>query len=205
MNMPTLRLIPILTIALAAACSDAPKDPASETTKATGPVVRARGEAAGLKVVLGVEGVDTEKRTITLRGPAGRVGTFPVTPEVRRLSEIHAGDTILAEYQVAAVAEFRAPTAEEEKAPLVLAEMIDRRPANLPPGGTLARSVRAVTTIEAVNVTAALVTLRGPLDGQVLVKVEDASILPQLRAGQKIVVTFAETLVLSVDPGTRKQ
>jgi hypothetical protein len=69
----------------------------------------------------------------------------------------------------------------------------------------LARSIRVVTTIDAVNVTAATVTLRGPLDGQVLAKVEDASILPQLRAGQKIVVTFAETLILSVDPGTRKQ
>jgi len=205
MKMSSLRLIPLLTIALAAACSDAPKNQPSETTKATGPVVRARGEAPLIKVVLAVEGVDTEKRQITLRGPAGRVGTFPVTPEVRRLSEIHACDTILAEYQVAAEAEFRAPTAEEEKAPLVLAEMIDRRPANLPPGGTLARSVRAVTTIEAVNVTAATVTLRGPLDGLVLVKVEDPAILAQLRAGQKIVVTFAETLILSVDPATRKQ
>jgi hypothetical protein len=201
MKTLSLRLIPLLTIALAAACSDAPKEP----TKATGPVARARGEAAGLKVVLGVEGVDAEKRLITLRGPAGRVGTFPVAPEVKRLSEIHAGDTILAEYQVAAVAELREPTAEEEKAPLVLAEMVDRRPSNLPPGATLARAVRVVTTIEAVNVTAATVTLRGPLDGQVLAKVEDASILPQLRAGQKIVVTFAETLILSVDPGTRKQ
>jgi hypothetical protein len=205
MTITSLRLIPLLTIVLAAACSDTPKDQPSGTPKATGPVVRARGESPTVKIVLAVEGVDTEKRQITLRGPAGRVGTFPVTPEVRRLSEIHAGDTLLAEYQVAAEAEFRAPTAEEEKAPLVLAEMIDRRPSNLPPGATLARSLRAVTTIEAVNVTAATVTLRGPLDGVVLVKVEDAAILAQLRAGQKIIVTFAETLILSVDPGTRKQ
>jgi hypothetical protein len=205
MKMISMRLIPILTIALAAACTDAPKDPSSELTRGTGPVARARGEAAGLKIVLAVEGVDAEKRRITLRGPAGRVGTFPVAPEVRRLSEIHAGDTILAEYQVAATAELREPTAEEEKAPLVLAEMTDRRPSNLPPGATLARSVRVVTTIEAVNATAATVTLRGPLDGQVVTKVEDAAILPQLRVGQKIVVTFAETLILSVDPGTRKQ
>jgi len=205
MKMPSLRLLPLLTIALAAACSDAPKDQPSELPKATGPVLRARGEAPRVKVVLAVEGVDAEKRQITLRGPAGRVGTFPVNPEVRRLSEIHAGDTLLAEYQVAAEAEFRAPTAEEEKAPLVLAEMIDRRPSNLPPGATLARSVRAVTTIEAVNGTAATVTLRGPLDGLVVVKVEDAALLAQLRAGQKIIVTFAETLILSVDPGTKKQ
>ena len=47
------------------------------------------------------------------------------------------------------MAELREPTAEEEKAPLVLAEMIDRRPSNLPPGATLARSIRIVTTIDA--------------------------------------------------------
>jgi hypothetical protein len=203
MKMLPPRLILLLTLALASACSEPPKD--AEPAKATGPVVRARGEAAGLKIVLAVEGVDVEKRRITLRGPGGKVGTYPVTPEVRRLSEMHAGDTILAEYAVVALAELREPTAEEEKAPLVIAEMIDRRPANQSPGGTLIRSLRVVTTIDAVNATAATITLRGPLDGQVLAKVEDASVLPQLRAGQKIVVTFDETLILSVDPGTRKQ
>jgi len=194
------RLIPVLALVLVSACSGAP---AASPAVAQAPI--ARGEGAGLKVVLSVEAVDVEKRQITLRGPAGRKGTFPVSPEVRRLSELKAGDTILCEYSVVAVAELREPTPEEAAAPLVLAEMIDRRPGNLPPGGTIARTIRVVTQIAGLNGTAGTVTLDGPLDGQILTKVQNPSIMSQLRVGQQIVVKFDETLVLSVEPGAKKQ
>jgi hypothetical protein len=196
-----LGLVPALSILLALGCSEAPKGETAASAKSAGPVVRARGEAAGLKLVLAVEGVDLDQRLVTLRGPGGNKGTYKVGPDIRRLSEIHAGDNILADYRVAAVAELREPTAEEEKAPLVLAQMLDRSPSNLPPGGTLARSLRAVVTIDALNATAGTVTLQGPLEGQVYAKVDDPSILSHLRVGQKVVVTFDETLVLRVEPG----
>jgi len=200
MNTLIFRLLPAFALVLASACSGAPKDKAPE-----GPVVQARGEAAKLKVVFAVEGVDADKRQVTLRGPDGGKGTYTVSPEVRRLKEVHAGDSVIADYRVAAVAEFRAPTPEEEAAPLVLAEMIDRRPSNQPPGGTIARSIRVVTTIEALNATAGTVTLKGPLNGEVIVKPEDPAAVSRLKVGQKIVVTFAETLVLSVEPGDKKK
>ena len=201
MKPMTIRSLPAVALVLASACAGAPKETAADKNA---PVSRARGDAASLKIVLAVDAVDAEKRLITLRGPGGRSGTFPVSPEVRRLSEIHAGDTILADYRVAAVAELRAPTAEEERVPLVLGEMIDRNPANLPPGGTLARSIRVVTTIDALNATAGTITLTGPLEGQVVATLDDPAALPQLRVGQKVVVTFAETLVLSVQAGAKK-
>ncbi|HZE98220.1 MAG TPA: hypothetical protein VE981_14410 [Planctomycetota bacterium] len=191
----------ILALALLSACSDAPapRDPAG------GPVVKAVGEAATLKAVLAIDAVDVANRKVTLRGTGGRVGTYSVTPEVKRLSEIHAGDTLLVDYHVAAVAELREPTAEEAKAPLVLSEMIDRRPANQSPGGTMLRTLRTVVEIDAVNATAGTVTLKGPLDGQIFLKVQDASVMSQLKAGRKIVVTFDETMIVVVDPATEKR
>jgi hypothetical protein len=197
MKTPILRLLPALALVLASACSEAPKEKAPGT-----PAVQARGEAARLKVVFAVEGIDVDKRQITLRSPGGGKGTFTVSPAVQRLSEIHVGDVILADYRVAVVAELRTPTAEEV-APLVLAEMVDRRPSNQSPGGTLARTLRAVTIIDSVNATAGTVTLKGPLNGEVIAKVDDPSILSTLKAGQNIVVTFDETLVLSVQPGDK--
>lgn len=193
-------LLPAI-LCLFSACSDAP--PAHD--KAAVPVVKAVGESASQKVVLGIEGVDVANRKVTLRGPQGRVGTYGVTSAVKRLSEIKAGDTLLVDYRVSALAELREPTAEEAKAPLVLAEMIDRRPANQSPGGTIARSLRAVAEIDALNGTAATITLKGPLDGEVYLKVQDASVMPQLKVGQKIVVTFDETMILVVDPGGEKR
>ena len=199
-----LRSLPVLALVLATACSGAPKAEEPAAPRASGSVVRARGEAAGLKIVFAVEAVDVEKRQVTLRGPGGRVGTYKVSPEVKRLSEVHAGDTILADYRVGAVAELRGPSSEEAAAPLVIAEMVDRNPANLPPGGTLARSVRVVVAIDAVNTTAGTIILKGPLNGDVVAKVDDPSVMSQLRPGANVVVTFAETLTLLVEPGASK-
>ncbi len=195
-----LRLLPSFALVLASACSEAPREKAPGSAG-----VRARGEAARLRVVLAVEGLDLDQRQITLRSPGGGKGTYTVSPAVRRLSEVHVGDVLLADYRVAAVAELRAPTAEEEAAPLVLAEMIDRRPSDRSPGGTLARTVRVVTTIDSVNAAAGTLALKGPLNGEVTVQVDDPSILPALKAGQNIVVTFDETLTLEVEPGDKKQ
>lgn len=199
MTPRVFRLLAALALVLPSACSGAPAEPPAGSAPAL-----ARGEGAGLKVVFGIEAVDVEKRRITLRGPAGRKGTFPVSPEVRRLSELKAGDTLLADYTVAALAELRDPTPEEAAEPLVLAEMLDRRPANLPPGGTIARSIRVVASIAGLNGTAGTVTLDGPLDGQIVTRVQDPSVMARLKVGQRIVVRFDETLVLSVEPGSKK-
>lgn len=196
-----IRVVPALAIVLMSACSgDSQAKPAAGAT----PAVRARGAAAGLKIVWAVEAVDLQKRVLTLRGPGGKTAAFNAGPEVKRLSEIHAGDSILAEYQVSAVAELREPTAEEDKGAVVVAEMLDRRPSNLPPGGTLARTVRVVITVESVNATAGTVTMKGPLEGVVTAKAEDPAALSNLKAGQKIVATFDETLILSVEPAPKK-
>ena len=190
------RLMLALPLLMAVGCSDSAPENAGEP-------VRARGTTTVLKVILGVNMVDVPNRLITLQGPAGRKGTFPVHPEVRRLSEIREGDTILADYTATAMADLRVLTPEEERAPIVVAEMLDRRPSNQPPGGLIARTVQIVTTIDAVNATAGTATIRGPLDGQVFLKVEDPELLKALQVGRKILVTFDETLVLSVQPGKK--
>ncbi len=192
------RFLPALALLLMSACSTAPK------TQAAAPVVRARGTGANLKIVWAIEGVDAEKRQITLRGPAGKVATFKVGPDLKRLAELNAGDTILADYTVSAVAELREPTEEEEKAPLVLAEMLNRNPANLAPGGTLARSLRIVITIEAQNAMAGTVTLKGPRRERSC-EGRRRGRDPHPARGPEGPREFDETMNLSVDPGTKKQ
>jgi hypothetical protein len=188
----------------AASCSNTPKqnDASTASVKPAEPI--ARGEAAALQVSFSVEAVDAEKRLITLKGPQGNEGVFEVGDEVKRLAEIKAGDKLNAEYKVAAVAELREPTAEEKSAPLVAVQDAERGSSAEPPAGAIGRAVRAVATIEALDATAQSLTVKGPLDGMVTVHVEDPTVFSQLQTGQSIVVTFAETLVLSVEPGATK-
>src|SRR5262245_26401339 len=181
--------------------SSTPENAAPAESTQTGNAPIARGSSAAVQVVLSVEAVDHEKRLITLKGPQGNVGVYEVGEEVKRLSEIKAGDKIHAKYEVAAVAELREPTAEEKSAPLVEVTSDPQRMSQGPPAAGIGRAVRAVTTIESLDATAQTVTVKDPVEGTVTAHVEDPTVFGQLKVGQTIVVTFAETLALAVEPG----
>ena len=192
-------------ILAAASCSKTPKEETSTTTTETpqqsAPV--ARGETSTVQMSFSVQAVDVEKRHITLKGPDGNTGVFEVGDEVKRLSEIKAGDTIHAEYTVGAVAELREPTAEEKSAPLTEVTGVARGTSEAPPAGGIGRVVRAVASIESLDPAAQSATVKGPEEGLVTVHVEDPAVFNSLKVGQPIVVTFAEKLVLTVQPGAK--
>ena len=168
-----------------------------ESREQTSPF-RARGEAVGLKVTVSVMAVDAEKRRITLKGPEGRTGEYEVSDVVKRLSEIKVGDKLEGEYQVAAVAELREPTPEEKSAPLVVVKQTERALPGFSPKGTILRTVRAVTTITALDATARTVTLLNPLGGQITAPVESGATFEALKVGQNIIVIFGESLSIAV-------
>lgn len=202
---------------LLASCSGAPKQDASkqdtsqnppatqnaapaETTKAapSGPIVR--GKAASIHAVLTVEAVDQEKRIVTLKGPQGNTGEFEAGPEVKRLAEIKVGDKVHAVYEVAAMAELREPTAEEKSAPLVEVTADPQALPGGPPAGGMGRAVRAVTTIQAIDQPGQNFTVKDPMDGTVKIHVDDPTVFQHLKVGQTVVVTFAETFTMAVEP-----
>ena len=202
MKKTLIHLALAVVLVAAASCSKASKEETSatttETSQQTAPI--ARGEAAAVQTSFSVEAVDVENRIITLKGPHGNTGTYHVGDEVQRLAEIKAGDVIHAEYTVGAVAELREPTAEEKIAPLTEVTAAERGPAEAPPAGGVGRVVRAVASIESLDPAAQSVTVKGPEEGLVTVHVEDPAVFNNLKVGAPIVVTFAEKLVLSVQP-----
>jgi hypothetical protein len=56
-----------------------------------------------------VERVDLRKRTVTLVGAAGVIGTFRVDPSVRRLEQVEPGDDVVARITEATAIEVKAP------------------------------------------------------------------------------------------------
>ena len=68
----------------------------------------------------------------------------------------------------------------------------------------IARAVRVVTTIDALDKTDQSITVTGPEGNSVIAHVEDPTVFDRLAVGQTIVVKFAETLLVSVQPGAKK-
>jgi len=177
---------------LLAACSSSPE---------TAP--QAHGEVAGIKISATVESVDLKSRKITLKGAKGNSETYIVGEEVKRLAEIKVGDVITLDYKVAAIAELRPPTEEEKKNPVLLAQGADRAPSSKPPGAAFARAVRVVAFVEAVDARSQTFSIRGPLGGLIEIPVSDPAMLSSVKVWQAVVVTFVESALLTVEPGSK--
>ena len=185
------------TLALQACSGSSGVEERKESREQTTPH-RARAEAVGLKVVVTVMAVDVENRRITLKGPEGRTGDYEVSDVVKRLSEIKVGDKLEGEYQVLAVAELREARPEEKAAPLVVIKQTQRALPGFAPKGTILRTVRAVTTITALDAAARTVTVMNPLGGQITAPVESGATFDALKVGQTIIVVFGESLSIAV-------
>jgi hypothetical protein len=179
---------------------------ASCASKETPPVasVQCRGQAAMVTTTLKVDAVDAAKRTVTLKSPEGASGTFVVGPEVKRLSEVKAGDSLVVQYHVGVLAELRDPTPEEKSTPVQILEGVSRAPSDVPPTGALSRAVKVVTIIDAMDPKAETITLKGPLGNTITFKPEDYKNVSGLKTGQTVIATFAEQLVLAVEPGSKQ-
>lgn len=146
-----------------------------------------------------VTAVDKEKREVTLKNQDGEISTFEVGPEVKRFDEIAVGDTVRAKYTVGVTSELRAPTEEEKAEPFVAVEGGAVAPEGEAPAAGGARIFRVVATIEALDRTTQTATLKGPSGSYFTVQVQDPTLLTKPRIGDTVVITAAESVVLSLE------
>lgn len=145
-----------------------------------------------------VESIDLDKREAVLRGPEGNLVTVEADATVKRFDEIKVGDVVNADFWTYIKAEFRDPTPEELKEPLVILEEAEKAPEGMPPGAAVGAIVKAVVTIEIISRPDMVVTVKGPRGNYVTIPVADPILLEQLRVGEVAVLTYGEALALTL-------
>ena len=146
-----------------------------------------------------VEAIDLQKRIVVLRSPSGNLVTLKVPKNAKRLNEIKRGDIVTASYGAYLLTEFRDPTPEEEKLPYLELSSTKTAPKNIAPGRSGDIVIRAVVTVEVINLRDKLVTVKGPRGNYVTLPVEDESLLEDLKVGETGVVTYAEAFALAIE------
>ena len=146
-----------------------------------------------------VQEIDLEKREVTLMGPHGNLVTVIVDDRVKRLNEVKKGDVVSAKYWSYMMAEFRDPTPDELKVPLVLLAEGGKAPEGMDPSAEVGAVVQAVVTIEIINRPNMEVTVMGPQGNFLTIPVADPDLIKQLNVGEAVVLTYAEALVLSLE------
>lgn len=155
-------------------------------------------ESAQAKVTARVKSIDYATREVVLEDAAGRTSTVVATQQVQRLNDVHVGDEVTVDYVVTLVAELRPPTAEEKANPISAAQITSRAPPGTDPAGSIARGVKVVTTVEAVDPANLLVTLKGPMGDTMVVRGRKPENVRKLRVGDTIVITYVRGMALAV-------
>ena len=157
-------------------------------------------EVVAVEVQATVKAVDLKNRTITLKGLEGGEAKLDVGPEVKRLAEIKAGDTVVVTYLRSLAYDLREPTAEELKQPKTQILAADRNDSSLPPGAEVLHSVKAIVTVVGIDRAAQTVTVKGPEGRVVTVKAHNPERLATIKLGDTAAVTYTEALAISVEP-----
>jgi L-ascorbate metabolism protein UlaG (beta-lactamase superfamily) len=175
---------------------------AQETAAPNKPMGRA--EAMHASLTAEVTAVNLATREVTLKGPQGNEVTVEAGPEVKRLDEVKVGDNVRVDYLVAVAAEVRPPTAEEAEHPLVIMDAGGRAPSESAPAGGVARQLKVVTTIEALNRPDQTVTVKGPMGNYLTARVADPERLTKVHIGDTVVIVYTEALAVSLEKVEKK-
>lgn len=146
-----------------------------------------------------VTAINADTREITIIGSEGNLETFTAGDAIKRFDEIKLDDIISFEFYNYIMAEFRQPTAEELETPLVVVAEGGKAPKDMNPSAMLGAVVKAVVTLEVINIPEMLVTVKGPRGNYVTIKMEDTALIKQLKVGEVVILTYAEAVALSLD------
>ena len=195
--MPARMIRTALFLACLAAAPAFAQEARTQAASQSDPTSRSMQQS--IESVATITAVDRAKREVTLKKDDGEILTMPVPEEMTRFNEVKVGDKVRARYTVSMTAELRPPTEEEKKDPFVAIEGGGKADANEAPAAGGARMFRIVATIEAIDRKANTATLKGPKGNTVTVEVQDPTVLEKTKVGDTVVVTAAESVVVSLE------
>lgn len=144
-----------------------------------------------------ITAIDHTSREITVKGESGNEETLWVGPDVKRFAELKVGDTVKARYTAGLVYSVRKPGAP---APAPASGDVTMNRGKGPrPSGTIAQQQTATVTVKAVDAKVPSITVVTDDNRTLSFKVKDPKRLEGVKAGDKIDVTYTESVVVTVE------
>jgi hypothetical protein len=186
----TRRLVACLALCLVPACSNDKGPKPSRTEQAT------------TTVNATVEAIDHDKRTVTVRGPAGGVVTLKADESVKNFSRLNVGDQVRAVYHESLTVRVRKP-GDPPEAPAAAAAGSDA--AGPAEGGAgrgvpvASRNQTVTATVEAIDIKRSTVVLKSPAGRTPPLRVQDPTRLENVNIGDQVDITYTESVAVSLE------
>jgi Cu/Ag efflux protein CusF len=168
----------------------------SSTALAQTPAAPPKGPSVSRTVTVSavIKAIDHKTRSVTLRSETGEEETFTAGPDVTRLDQLKAGDTIRATYTESLVVQVRRPGG----AGGATAAMTAGRTKDTP-GGYVGAVQTATVTVKSVDMNAPSITVASA-DGRTLTrKVADRKNLEGVKPGDQLDITYTQSLLVNAE------
>ncbi len=166
-----------------------------------GEPVEAQGSVRmmGVSVEAEVTDVDYETRELSIRGPQGHIRTITAGDNIKRLEDISVGDSIVTTFVASLEGELRAPTDEELANPWVELDGAAAASADVAPGAIVARTIRAVCTIEGMNRVTGTVTVLNPRGKYHVIGDVEPEKMEGVTLGATVVLVYTEAVAITLE------
>lgn len=140
--------------------------------------------------------ISAADRTLVMVDSFGNRNTLKVDPSVTSFDKVAAGDTVQVDYFITGRAEIREATADEKKQPLTVLESSELADN---PFGKHVKLYKIVTTIENMDRSKAILTIKSAQGHSVKVQVKDTDAFNHYKPGDTAVITYTEPIVAKLE------
>ena len=188
-------LAALITLSVAALPAYAQQAPAGGTVVKSEPGKVEIGQVAN--VAAAITAIDKATRTLTLKGPEGKVFELVAGDEVRNFDQIKVGDEVVVEYAQALTLEVKKggkPLERKETESAVRAKPGEK------PAGAVGRKVVINAEVIDVSPEKKTITVKGPKGNVLDLNVKNPDHFKVVKKGDQIEVTYTQALALSLEP-----
>jgi hypothetical protein len=144
-----------------------------------------------------VEDVNQQDRTVTLRGPQGKVVTIKVPDAAQNLDQVQVGDNVKIRYLESTAIFVESGQGQVPDAQQV--EDVQLAPKGGTPGGVATQVTQITAKVEGINYQERWVTLRGPEGRLIKVNVpESVEKFANVHVGDMVVIRRTEAIALTL-------
>lgn len=145
--------------------------------------------------------IDRAQRQVAVRSADGRSATLAVGPNVPNFDTIDVGDDVTMRYrQAVAMAVAKGGVGTDELRARVQTDVARPLPGEAP-GQLAMEGTTLVAAVSGIDRDRGILTVRGPDDAPVDIKVADPNALAQIERGDQLVIGSRQAAVVSIEPG----
>ena len=193
-------VLPLLVTALAALPAAAQKPDVKGGAVVASEPGRAQAVAAA-ELSAQVVAIDKKTRTLSLKGPKGKVVDIVAGDEVKNFDQIKVGDMLMVRYLQSLALELQ--KAKSGTTGISTTETAVKAQPGQRPAVAGAREVTALAKVTAIDQKAKTISLTGPRGNTVTLDVQNPEQFKVVKMGDEVLVTYTEAVAVSIEPGKK--